>query len=166
MADNPSHLHQLSYGLRHERVSSDREGPFCREKVRHEHEVEPNRAAQGVCHREWFSNLRRRVDLGRDGDHGGEDDHLIDMLSCWVENDDVKNFEEMELCPQKSPHRRCTGRVRQDGVGKGARASCGSCGAPCKFSIFNISLGTCASAIIPVRQPSGKKDRPTWLHSR
>ena len=102
-----------------------REGPFRKEKVRYEHEVAPKRAAHGVCHDEWVSDLERRVDLRCDVDHGSEDDNSIGMLACRVENGDEKNLEENDLCPWVSSHSRWAGRVRQDGVGgesvKGSR---------------------------------------------
>ena len=111
-----------------------REGPFRKEKVRYEHEVASKRAAHGVCHDEWVSDLARRVDLRCDVDHGSEDDNSIGMVACRVENGDEKNLEENDLCPWVSSHSRWAGRVRQDGVGgesvKGSRETAEHCGSP------------------------------------
>jgi len=82
------------------------EGAFCKQKVQREPEVEHNRTAHSVCHREWVGDLWRSVDLGCDVDHGGEYNHPIGMLMCWVENDDVENLEENNLRPRISSHDR------------------------------------------------------------
>ena len=92
------------------------EGAFCKEEVGGEYYFGRDCASHGVCHHERVGDLRRWEGLNRDVDYGGEDDHPIGAMRCWVANDDMKSPDEKELRPWISPHRRCAGRVRRDGA--------------------------------------------------
>ena len=46
--------------------------------------VESNMEAHAITHPEWLGDLHRSVELDCHGEHGGENDELIEGLSCWV----------------------------------------------------------------------------------
>ena len=112
------------------------ESTFRKQKVRRGYKVECHRKAHGICQREWISYLRCSIDLRCDVDHGGKDDRPIGVLTCWVENNDVKNLEEKDFRPRISSHCFCEGwvcpdaRRKSEGVPVNSRgrvvfASCG-----------------------------------------